>query len=69
MVFEHYEFHQLKIGGIPLFKGIENKSEKVRYVYADGLAERMKFLGREDLAVKCHQFLRNVFNEEQRVLV
>ena len=52
-----------------VFKGMENKSEKVGYVYAKELARIMKNLGREDLAAKCHQFLRNVFNEEQRVLV
>ena len=52
-----------------IFKGIENKSEKVEYVYAGELASVMKLLGREDLAAKCHQFLRNIFNEEQKVLV
>ena len=51
-----------------VFKGIENKSKKIRYVYAEELAERMKNLGREDLAAKCHQFLRNVFDEGQKVL-
>lgn len=52
-----------------VFKGIENKSGKVRYVYAEELAERMKNLRREDLAAKCYQFLMNVFDEEQKVLV
>ena len=51
-----------------IFKGLETKSKKVRYVYAEELAEKMKRLGREHLAAKCHQFLRNVFDEEQEVL-
>lgn len=52
-----------------IFKGLETKNKKVKYVYAEELAERMKQSGREDLAVKCYQFIRNVFDEEQRVLV
>ncbi len=52
-----------------IFKGLENRSKKVGYVYAGELAKRMKKLGREDLAARCHQFLRNIFDEEQKVLM
>lgn len=52
-----------------IFKGLETKSKKVKYIYAEELAGRMKQLGREDLAVKCYQFIRNVFDEGQKVLV
>lgn len=51
-----------------IFKGLETKNEKVKYIYAEELAERMKDFGREDLAIKCNQFLRNVFDEGQEVL-
>lgn len=51
-----------------IFRGIETKNDKVKYVYAKDLAKRMKTLGRQDLAAKCHQFIRNVFSEEQRLL-
>jgi len=51
-----------------IFKGIENKSAKVGYVYAEELARKMKHSGRDDLAAKCHQFLRNVYCDEQTVL-
>jgi len=52
-----------------IFKGLETKNKKVRYVYAKELTERMKQLGRGDLAVKCYQFIKNVFDEGQKVLV
>jgi len=52
-----------------IFKGIETKHDMVSYIYAKDLAKKMKSLGRQDLAVKCQQFIRNVFNEEQRTLV
>ena len=52
-----------------IFKGIETKNDKVKYIYAEELAKRMKALGRDDLAVKCYQFIRNVFDEGQKVLV
>lgn len=51
-----------------IFKGIETTNEKVKYVYVEGLAKTMKALGRQDLAAKCHQFIRNVFDEEQTIL-
>ena len=51
-----------------IFKGIETKNKKVKYVYAEELAKRMKQSGREDFAAKCYQFIRNVFDEEQKVL-
>lgn len=51
-----------------IFRGIENKSKKITYVYAEDLAKKMKKLGRNDLAIRCHQFLRNVFDESQTVL-
>lgn len=51
-----------------IFKGIETKRKKVKYVYAEELAEKMKKSGRGDLSAKCHQFIRNVFDEGQRVL-
>ncbi|MBI2651925.1 hypothetical protein HYX00_00545 [Candidatus Woesearchaeota archaeon] len=51
-----------------IFKGIETKHEQVKYVYAEELAKRMKLLGRQDLAAKCYQFVRNVFDEGQKVL-
>jgi len=51
-----------------IFKGLETKSKKVKYVYAEELAIKMKQMEREDLAAKCHQFLRNVFDVEQEVL-
>ena len=52
-----------------IFKGIETKNDKVKYIYAEELAKRMKTLGREDLSAKCYQFIKNVFDEEQKVLV
>lgn len=52
-----------------IFKGIETKSDKVEYRYAEDLAKRMKTIGRQDLAVKCYQFVRNVFDEGQRTLI
>lgn len=52
-----------------IFKGIETKNDKVRYVYAEELAKRMKVLKRQDLVAKCYQFVRNVFDEEQKVLI
>ncbi len=52
-----------------VFKGIENENKKVKYIYAEELAKRMRELGREDLSAKCHQFLRNVYNKEQKILV
>ena len=51
-----------------IFKGIETANDKVKYVYAEELSKRMKILGREDLAAKCYQFVRNVFDEGQKVL-
>jgi len=51
-----------------VFRGIENKSKNVKYVYAEDLAKKLKVLGREDLANKCYQFLRNVFDEKQKTL-
>tara|TARA_Y100000310_G_scaffold337627_1_gene425203 strand:- start:1517 stop:2824 length:1308 start_codon:yes stop_codon:yes gene_type:complete len=48
-----------------IFKGIETKSVKVDYVYAKELADIMKKFGREDLAAKCYQFVKNVFDEGQ----
>ena len=59
--------HQLEFWCI--FKGIETKNNKVNYVYAEDLAKIMKVLGREDLSAKCYQFIRNVFDEDQKVLV
>ena len=52
-----------------VFKGIENKSKKIRYVYAEELAERMKNLGREDLAAKCYQFIKNVYSDDQTTFI
>jgi len=52
-----------------IFKGLETKNKKIKYVYAEELAKRMKQSGREDLDIKCYQFISNVFDEEQRVLV
>jgi len=52
-----------------IFKGIETKRKRVKYVYAEELAKRMKRLGRKDLAAKCYQFLNNVYSEGQKVLV
>ena len=51
-----------------IFKGIEVRNDKVKYVYAQELAKRMRFLGRDDLTAKCYQFIRNVFDEEQVIL-
>ena len=51
-----------------IFKGLETKNKKVNYRYAEELAERMMWLGRYDLAAKCHQFLRNIFDKEQKIL-
>ena len=51
-----------------IFKGIETKNDEVKYIYAEELAKRMKILGREDLAAKCYQFIRNVFDEGQKTL-
>ena len=52
-----------------IFKGIETKNDKVKYIYAEELAKRMKTLGREDFAAKCYQFIKNVFDEGQKVLI
>ena len=60
------EGHKLEFWCI--FKGIENKSNKVNYVYAEELGKRMGKIGRKDLAIKCHQFVRNVFDKTQQVL-
>ena len=51
-----------------IFKGIETRNNKVKYVYAEELANKMKRIGREDLAIKCYQFLNNVFSESQILL-
>jgi len=51
-----------------IFKGIETKRKKVEYVYAEELAKKMVKLGKDDLAVKCHQFIKNVYSEEQTSL-
>ncbi len=52
-----------------IFKGIETKNNNVEYVYSEELARSMKLIGRGDLAIKCHQFKNNVFDETQTILV
>jgi hypothetical protein len=49
-----------------IFKGLETKRKRVRYIYAEDLAKKMKILGRDDLAAKCYQFVKNVFNDGQK---
>ncbi len=51
-----------------IFKGMENRSKKVKYVYAENLARKMRGLGRRDLSAKCYQFIRNVYSDDQTVL-
>ena len=51
-----------------IFKGIETKRKKVKYVYAEELAKKMINLGRKYLAIKCCQFIKNVYSEEQTIL-
>ena len=51
-----------------IFKGMENRSKKVKYIYADELARKMKNLGRYDLSSKCYQFIKNVYSEDHSVL-
>ncbi|MBU0963015.1 MAG: hypothetical protein KKD48_03880, partial [Nanoarchaeota archaeon] len=50
-----------------IFKGIETKHPKVKYIYANELAMRMDKIGRKDLAIKCCQFLTG--SEDQKLLV
>ena len=47
---------------------IETRRKNVGYIYAEELADMMSELGREDLASKCHQFINNVFSEDQTTL-
>ena len=49
-----------------IFKGIETKRKRVKYIYAEELAKKMKILGRDDLATKCYQFVKNVFDDSQK---
>jgi len=65
---KRYCFNGCRLEFWLIFKGLETKNKKVKYVYAEELAERMKQSGREDLVAKCYQFIRNVFDEEQKVL-
>jgi hypothetical protein len=51
-----------------IFKGMENRSKKVKYVYAKELAEKMEKYERGDLSAKCYQFIKNIYSEEQTVL-
>jgi len=51
-----------------IFKGIENRSKKVKYIYAEELANKMIKLNRKDLGDKCYQFIKNVYSEEQTTL-
>jgi len=51
-----------------IFKGMENRSKKVKYIYADELAKMMKNLGRNDLSAKCYQFINNIYSDEQTIL-
>ena len=51
-----------------IFKGLETKRKRVKYIYAEDLAKKMEILGRDDLAAKCYQFVRNVFDDEQKGL-
>lgn len=51
-----------------IFRGIETKNKEVKYVYAEELAQKMKRVGEEDLAAKCYQFIKNIFDESQKVL-
>tara|TARA_Y100000034_G_C6889035_1_gene408696 strand:- start:202 stop:1137 length:936 start_codon:yes stop_codon:yes gene_type:complete len=51
-----------------IFKGMENRSKKVRYIYAEELAKKMRKIGRKDLGAKCHQFIKNIYSEEQTTL-
>ena len=51
-----------------IFKGIETKRKNVKYVYAKELAKLMEKIERKDLAIKCHQFIKNVFSEDQSML-
>lgn len=39
----------------------------LKYKYEE-LAKRMRELGKRDLSAKCYQFVKNVFDEEQKVL-
>lgn len=52
-----------------VFKGIETKSKRVKYIYAEELAKKMKDLGREDLAAKCYQFIKNVYSDDQTTFI
>ena len=51
-----------------IFKGMENRSKKVKYMYAQELAKEMEKIGRNDLSSKCYQFINNIYSEEQTVL-
>jgi len=51
-----------------IFRGMENRSKKVKYIYAEELAKIMKKLGRKDLSAKCYQFIKNVYSDEQTAL-
>ena len=51
-----------------IFKGMENRSKKVKYRYAKDLAKEMNRLGRKDLGSKCYQFIKNIYSEEQATL-
>ncbi|MBS3155113.1 hypothetical protein J4404_01300 [Candidatus Woesearchaeota archaeon] len=52
-----------------VFKGIETKSKRVKYIYAEELAKKMKGLGEEDLAAKCYQFIKNVYSDDQTTFI
>ncbi|MBI2107413.1 hypothetical protein HYT57_05505 [Candidatus Woesearchaeota archaeon] len=63
-----YCFNGAKLEFWCIFKGMENRSKKVRYVYAEELAKMMKDIGRNDLSSKCYQFIKNIYSEEQTSL-
>ncbi len=65
---KRYCFNGNKLEFWCIFKGLETKRKNVRYVYAEELAQRMKDSGKADLAAKCHQFIRNVYSDEQTML-
>ena len=51
-----------------IFKGMENRSKKVSYLYAKDLALLMKKYRRKDLAEKCYQFINNIYSKDQTTL-